>query len=325
MINMLNVKPIISIIIPIYNGEKWLPISLHSVLAQTFKDFEILLVDDGSTDTSGEICQNFLKEDARIRYFYKNNGGVSSARNLGLEKVQGELVYFFDCDDVLAPDALEFLVNLQKDTGADIVSCACMEVYKQAIPVNLRVNVNIKRMVATRDKWNYREIFTGAIICKLFSSQVIGNTCFQEDIYYAEDDIFFMEVFIKARKIAYCPIIKTFYYLHSDSSTHRPQSYRFFQSFVLAKYLIKEKVYTATTDANVRAMVYCDYCTSIFSLFRYVVRAGDRQEYERLHDKYSDLLAAFLHKEKMATLKTIEYKTYIKSYELARLIHVRKI
>ena len=322
---MLNVKPIISVIMPIYNGEKWLPISLRSVLEQTFLDFEILLINDGSVDASEKICQGFLKKDKRIRYFYKKNGGVSSARNLGLEKAQGELIYFFDCDDLLASDGLEFLVNLHKDTGADIVSCACMNVDKQTIPTNLRVNENLKMIIATKDKWNYREIFTGAIICKLFSRNVIGDTRFPKGICYAEDDVFFMEAFIKARKIAYHPIIKTFYYMHSDSSTHRLQPYRFFQSFVLAKYLIKEKVYTATTDTNARAMVYCDYCISIFSLFRYVVRAGNRREYECLRNKYYDLLENFLHKEKMAMLKKIEYKTYIKSYELARLIHARKI
>jgi len=324
-INILSAKPIISIIMPIYNGAKWLPTSLRSLLAQTFANFELLLINDGSIDASEKICQEFLERDKRIRYFYKKNDGVSSARNLGLEKAQGELIYFFDCDDIIAPDALEFLVNLHKDTEADIVSCACMNVYKQAVSVNLKVNEKIKTIVATRDKWKYREIFTGAIICKLFSRHVIGDTRFKKEIFYAEDDIFFMEVFIKASKIAYCPIIKTFYYIHSDSSTHRLQPYSFFQSFVLAKYLIKEKVYTATMDTNVRAMAYCDYCTSIFSLFRYVVRAGDRQEYERLHEKYSELLENFLREEKMAMVKKLEYKTYIKSYKLARLIHVRKI
>ena len=322
---MLNVKPIISVIMPIYNGEKWLPISLRSVLEQTFLDFEILLINDGSVDASEKICQGFLKKDKRIRYFYKKNGGVSSARNLGLEKARGELIYFFDCDDLLASDGLEFLVNLHKHTGADIVSCACMNVNKQTIPVNLRVNENLKMIIAAKDKWNYMEIFTGAIICKLFSRNVIGDTRFPKGICYAEDDVFFMEVFIKAKKVAYCPVVKAFYYLHSESSTHRPQSYEFFQSYVLAKRLIKEKIDTATTDTNICAIAYGDYCTSIFSLFRYVVRAGDRREYECLRNKYYDLLENFLHKEKMAMLKKIEYKTYIKSYELARLIHARKI
>ena len=109
---------------PIYNGAKWLPTSLRSLLAQTFANFELLLINDGSIDASEKICQEFLERDKRIRYFYKKNDGVSSARNLGLEKAQGELIYFFDCDDIIAPDALEFLVNLHKDTEADIVSCA---------------------------------------------------------------------------------------------------------------------------------------------------------------------------------------------------------
>jgi len=310
---------------PIYNGEKWLPISLSSILGQTFTDFEILLINDGSVDASENICQGFLENDNRIRYFYKKNGGVSSARNYGLEKTLGKFVFFFDCDDILAPDILEVLINLHKDTGADIVSCACMNVYKQAVPDKLQVNENSKSIVATKDKWKYREIFTGAIICKLFSREVIGATCFHKDIYYAEDEIFFLEVFIKAKKVAYCPVVKAFYYLHSESSTHRPQSYEFFESYVLAKRLIKEKIDIATTDTNIRAIAYDDYCTSIFSLFRYVVRTADRREYVLLHDKYSLLLEDFLNKEKIPMLKKLEYETYIKSYKLARLIHARKI
>ena len=321
---MINDKHIISVIMPIYNGEEWLPISLKSLLAQTFIDFEVLLINDGSTDASEKICQSFIEQDTRIRYFFKKNGGVSSARNLGLEKARGKFIFFFDCDDLLATDILEFLVKLQKDTGADIVSCACKEVYEHSVPSSVKVAKNTDVIMATNDKWNYIDLFMGGIICKLFSKKVIGNTRFQEQVHYAEDNLFFTEAFIKATKVGYSPLIKAFYYIHSGSATHRQQPYSFFQSFVTAKRLIKEKIDTATTDTNIRARAYGGYCTSLFSLFRYVVRAGDRQEYERLHEKYSELLENFLHEEKMAMVKKLEYKTYIKSYELARLIHVRK-
>jgi len=121
---MCNNKPLISVIVPIYNGEKWLLPTLRSISAQTFMDFEILLIDDGSVDNSAKICKSFLEQESRAKYFYKKNGGISSARNLGLREAQGTFVCFFNCDDILAPDVLSFLFAMPQIHKADVVSCA---------------------------------------------------------------------------------------------------------------------------------------------------------------------------------------------------------
>ena len=91
----------VSCIIPVYNTEKYLPRCIESVLAQTFVDWEMLLIDDGSTDASGSICDEYAASDSRIRVFHKENGGVSSARNVGLDNMRGEWVTFVDSDDWL--------------------------------------------------------------------------------------------------------------------------------------------------------------------------------------------------------------------------------
>lgn len=91
----------ISVIVPVYNAEKYLRRCVGSILAQTFTDFELLLVDDGSTDASGAICDEYASADARVRVFHKPNGGVSSARNLGLDNARGEWIAFADADDYL--------------------------------------------------------------------------------------------------------------------------------------------------------------------------------------------------------------------------------
>lgn len=101
----------ISVIIPIYNTEKFLSKCLNSVKNQTFKDFEVIMVDDGSTDNSADICQRFEKEDSRFMYYYKENGGSGSARNMGLDKAQGDYIAFVDSDDFVEPDYLETLEN----------------------------------------------------------------------------------------------------------------------------------------------------------------------------------------------------------------------
>ena len=87
-------SPIISVIVPVYNVEQYLPHCIDSILTQTFTDFEVLLIDDGSTDNSGRICDEYAKKDNRIRVFHKENGGVSSARNVGLDNAEGEFLGF---------------------------------------------------------------------------------------------------------------------------------------------------------------------------------------------------------------------------------------
>lgn len=111
----------ISIIIPVYNVKDYLSDCLHSVLGQSFKDIEVVLVNDGSTDGSGDICDRFAAEDERIRVIHKQNGGQAQARNMGLDVATGEVITFIDSDDLIEPDSLEALYKCMCDEGADIV------------------------------------------------------------------------------------------------------------------------------------------------------------------------------------------------------------
>lgn len=113
-----SAAPMISIIVPVYNTEKYLRRCIDSVLAQTYKDFELLLIDDGSTDTSGAICDEYAEKDGRIRVFHKENGGVSSARNLGLDNAKGEWITFVDSDDYIEEN---FLKSFEGKLDADLV------------------------------------------------------------------------------------------------------------------------------------------------------------------------------------------------------------
>ena len=101
--------PLITVIVPVYNILDYLPRCVHSITAQTYSHLEIILVDDGSTDGTGELCDRLAEEDGRIRVFHKENGGSSSARNLALEHASGEYVGFVDSDDYISPDMYERL------------------------------------------------------------------------------------------------------------------------------------------------------------------------------------------------------------------------
>ena len=104
-------SPKLSIIIPIFNTGPHLPRCLDCILSQSFTDFELLLVDDGSTDNAGAICDEYAQKDARIKVFHRENGGISTARNTGLDNAQGEWIYLIDSDDELIPNGLQTLVD----------------------------------------------------------------------------------------------------------------------------------------------------------------------------------------------------------------------
>ena len=115
----------ISVIVPVFNGEKTLRRSLDSILAQSFRDFELLLIDDGSTDKSGEICKLYEEKDNRVRYIKKENGGPSSVRNLGIKEAKGDYIAFADCDDYMDDGAFGFMYEKAVSTNADMVVCGC--------------------------------------------------------------------------------------------------------------------------------------------------------------------------------------------------------
>ena len=115
--------PIISIIVPIYNVGKYLPKCIESILNQTFKNFELILVNDGSTDNSGVVCDDYEKKDTRIKIIHKSNGGVSSARNAGLYVAKGEYIGFVDPDDYIDKNMYEKLYRLCIDNNSDIAIC----------------------------------------------------------------------------------------------------------------------------------------------------------------------------------------------------------
>lgn len=116
-------RPLISVIVPVYNVEKYLKACVDSIVAQTYRSIEIILVDDGSTDRSGELCERYAS-DGRVMVLHKENGGLSSARNAGLDVCRGEYVAFIDSDDFVSPYFIEILYKAAAEYGADLAYCA---------------------------------------------------------------------------------------------------------------------------------------------------------------------------------------------------------
>jgi glycosyltransferase involved in cell wall biosynthesis len=127
----MNKVPIVSIVMPTYNVEQYLPAAIESVLGQTFTDWELLVVDDGSTDSSNNVATQYAARDSRIKVLKKENGGLSDARNFGLERANGDYVHFFDSDDLIQPDFYEKLIASIKQNDADIVVCGYFKDFEQ--------------------------------------------------------------------------------------------------------------------------------------------------------------------------------------------------
>ncbi|MDU1334072.1 MAG: glycosyltransferase, partial [Veillonella sp.] len=116
-------QPLLSIIVPIYNVEQYLDRCIQSILNQTYQNLEIILVDDGATDCSGAIADSYAAKDKRIKVFHKENGGLSDARNYGLDHVTGDYILFIDSDDFIVNTMCERLITVANSNNADIVSC----------------------------------------------------------------------------------------------------------------------------------------------------------------------------------------------------------
>ena len=114
-------QPVISVIIPVYNAEKYISYCVDSVLKQSYKELELILVDDGSTDSSPELCDNYAERDNRVHVVHKRNGGVSQARNVGIEHATGEYIMFVDNDDILSHNALKTYASMVTKYGVDII------------------------------------------------------------------------------------------------------------------------------------------------------------------------------------------------------------
>lgn len=193
----------VSVIIPVYNVEKYLEECIESVLKQTYKNLEIILVDDGSKDNSGNICDEYAKKDERIKVIHKTNGGLSDARNAGIDIAKGEYITFLDSDDFIEEDMYEFLVKNIEKANADISVCQVYYVYKDSKQTTHTPDVYLEMNSCDAIKYvNMLGYYTVAAYDKLYKREIF------EGIRYPvgkvnEDWYVICEVFDKANKIVY--------------------------------------------------------------------------------------------------------------------------
>lgn len=213
--------PQISVIVPVYNVEKYLTQCIESILSQTYQEFELLLIDDGSEDNSGSICDHYSNIDSRVHVFHKENGGVSSARNMGIEHAKGEWVCFVDSDDWIDKDTFEYITGLWK--GADFLQFGYRRTGGTASEYSY---VPSKVLRYSTSVYCTKKIYHSAICGYLLKLNIIKKykINFPNHIKYGEDQAFILKTLICSSEIV---ILDRHFYNYRDregSAMHASES-----------------------------------------------------------------------------------------------------
>lgn len=202
----------VSIIVPVYNAEEFIEKCIVSLKRQTYKDISIILVDDGSSDGSGDICDRLSKEDSRIKVIHKENGGVSSARNVGLDAIEGEYITFVDADDYVSENYISSLYNGIKKDDADFYVGS----YKEIGLTSEKQHIAESGTYCPADGVSYAKAISRAdimntIVPKMFKTKLIADLRFDTDIKYAEDTFFVFSYLSRCDKISFGAEAEYFY------------------------------------------------------------------------------------------------------------------
>ena len=212
----------VSVIIPVYNTEKYLEECLNSIINQTLKEIEIIIINDGSTDSSTKILEEFAQKDNRIKIFSQDNLGVSVARNIGIKKATGEYIGFVDSDDFIDTEYFEKLYLSAKKHNADIAAASILRLKKHKQKFLLKFNkesytsnIQKKYKLLKLPNWSFS-------CCKIYktSSLMNSNILFKEGVFY-EDIVFTNKIVHKLKKLVVVPNIKYYYRIHSNSITNK--------------------------------------------------------------------------------------------------------
>ena len=217
----------ISVLMPVYNSEKFLLETVQAVINQSYTDWELILVDDGSTDNSKEICTKLMNDDKRIKYIFQENLGVSHTRNVALENAQGKYIVFVDSDDLIHEDYLKILINSIEKNNSDVSVCNFIErkILNTGKIEDITREFYLKEVMEMSEMKDYIMDFGNSGLLnplwnKIYKRQIIenNNITFDEDIKTGEDFIFNLQYFRKTKKISFIKE-KLYYYIRRNNNS----------------------------------------------------------------------------------------------------------
>jgi glycosyltransferase involved in cell wall biosynthesis len=210
-------NPKISIIVPVYKVEPYIRKCVDSILAQTLTDFELILVDDGSPDNCGEICGNYAKKDYRVKVIHKDNGGLSSARNAGLDIAKGDFIGFVDSDDWIEPDMYELLYDMCIKNKCEIANCTSIIYFKNKTVKNGTHPLTIHNKNQAMKSMLEGQLYDEVVWTKLIKRTLLEEIRFPAGLIY-EDTAFTYKVIHKSNRVC-CIGSPKYHYIKRENST----------------------------------------------------------------------------------------------------------
>lgn len=292
---------VISVIIPVYNAEKYLTRCVESIRSQTYNSLEIILINDGSKDNSGQICDSLALLDSRIRVFHKENGGVSSARNIGLDMAIGDYIFFVDADDTIQPDTLNIMLQAIHKTQSDISVCGYITLStngdllsNHAIPESKTVEKDELVRSAIFGCWDRTEpMIPVSIWGKLYKKHLWDKKRFNVFLTISEDAAAWIQIAQECNRCALCSGIAYEYYIYENSAYHKNPLSTKKRELDAAEYICQ-----IVADTEYRQYGVQHLLTIFLSYFYALVPNKDKQEYIRICNtlrKYDPMIHEFSH------------------------------
>ena len=210
-------EDLITVVVPLYNMAKYLPRAMESLLNQDYGNYEIIIVDDGSTDEGSQLADDYAKRYERVRCIHKENGGLSSARNVGIDNAHGRYIIFPDPDDWVEKDYLSFLWHLRKEYHTDLEICGRKVVDENQKQLSMtQGGAGVWEKAEALIKLMDSKYYTGSACNKLFHLEIIRNNIlyFDTELGMAQDLHFCVRYFMLCRNVVYDPSPKYYYYQH---------------------------------------------------------------------------------------------------------------
>ena len=309
----------ISIIIPIYNAEKYIDETIESVLKQTYSNIEVILVDDGSRDKSAEICAKYASKDKRVKYIYKENGGVSSARNRGLKEATGQYIGFMDADDIAEPDMYAILIDDMHKYEADIVSIGA-GIYENGKQTGAFYGTNeltvMNREEALIALFSLRAINKG-VWSKIFRRELVEGILYDESRSMYEDIYYLFEAFSRASRVVNHDILKYRYIRHEESITSSKFNQKWFDTEYFTNKMKNESRQFGTRVYE--QAVFYDTLNAL-TMIKYMQKDGVvskwKDEYQKLKKKIRENSASidyckWFNKKQLLQLRCITYVPWL--------------
>lgn len=264
--------PKISIVLPVYNAENTISRMINSILSQTYTDWELIIVDDGSTDSSGAICDKYAENDTRIHIIHKENGGVAMARKLGVDNVQGEYIIHADADDWIESSMLDAMYKKIKGTDTDVVVVDYYDCYNDGKKVYA-----CQKMEVLEPEYMLCSILQGKVLGGLCNKLMRAclykkyNVCFFEDVDYMEDVLIWIQILQHAEvRISYINKAYYNYFVNENSITHRVTLKTFYgikkYGVIINKLLSDENpIYTAYKENFPLGVFHAGYMNYLYT------------------------------------------------------------